>query len=96
MVAPARAEVCTGGGDSGYNCTSVEPFLKPYAACRAGTQSGDNIKDTVCQGDSGCTTSTLDGTKCYAPAPGWTLYSGIDITGAGGGYPCLRTSPCLL
>ncbi|MBK7518530.1 MAG: type-F conjugative transfer system mating-pair stabilization protein TraN [Betaproteobacteria bacterium] len=81
MVAPERAEVCTGGGDSGYGCTSVEPFLKVYAACRAGTQSGDNIQDTVCQGDSGCTTTALDGTKCYAPAPGWTPYAGIDITG---------------
>ena len=40
MVAPERAEVCTGGGDSGYSCTSVEPFLRRYAACPAGTQSG--------------------------------------------------------
>ncbi len=85
MVAPERAEVCTGGGDSGYSCTSIEPFLKVYAACRAGTQSGDNIQDTVCQGDSGCTTTALDGTKCYAPAPGWTPYAGIDITGTVGG-----------
>ena len=35
-------ETCTGSGDSGTTCTSVEPFLKVYAACRAGTQSGDN------------------------------------------------------
>jgi conjugal transfer mating pair stabilization protein TraN len=81
MIAAERAEICTGNGDSGYSCTSVEPFLKVYAACRAGTQSGDNIQDTVCQGDSGCTTTVLDGTKCYAPAGGWTPYAGIDITG---------------
>ena len=86
MVAPERAEVCTGGGDSGYGCTSVEPFLKVYAACRAGTQSGDNIQDTVCQGDNGCTTTVLDGAKCYAPAGGWTPYAGTDVTGTVPGY----------
>jgi conjugal transfer mating pair stabilization protein TraN len=47
-IAAESLETCTGGGDSGYSCTSVEPFLKVYAACRAGTQSGDNIQDTVC------------------------------------------------
>jgi conjugal transfer mating pair stabilization protein TraN len=81
-VAPERAEVCTGGGDVGYTCSSVEPFLKVYGPCRAGTQSGDNIRETVCLGDSGCTTSTLDGARCYAPSPTWTTYIGVDITGA--------------
>jgi conjugal transfer mating pair stabilization protein TraN len=81
MIAAESLETCTGGGDSGYTCTSVEPFLKVYAACRAGTQSGDNIQDTVCNGDSGCTTTALDGAKCYAPAGGWTPYAGIDVTG---------------
>ncbi|MCW5632013.1 MAG: type-F conjugative transfer system mating-pair stabilization protein TraN [Rubrivivax sp.] len=82
MIAAEVQEVCSGGGDSGYSCTSVEPFLKRYAACRAGTQSGDNIQNTVCMGDSGCTTTVLDGGKCYAPASGWTSLEGIDITGA--------------
>ncbi|MFP5465610.1 MAG: conjugal transfer protein TraN, partial [Gammaproteobacteria bacterium] len=66
MIAAERAEICTGSGDSGNSCTSVEPFLRRYAACPAGTQSGDLIQDTVCQGDSGCTTTALDGTRCYA------------------------------
>ena len=86
MIAAELQEVCAGGGDSGYTCTSVEPFLKRYAACRAGTQSGDNIHDTVCQGDSGCTTTVLDGSRCYAPAGGGTSYTGYDITGTLPGY----------
>ncbi|MDE2095197.1 MAG: conjugal transfer protein TraN, partial [Burkholderiales bacterium] len=49
MIAAEAQENCTGNADSGYTCTTVEPFLKRYAACRAGTQSGDNIQDTVCQ-----------------------------------------------
>ena len=86
MVAPERAEVCTGSDESGFSCKSVEPFIKSYAACRSGTQSGDNIRDTVCQGDNGCITTALDGDKCYAPASGWTPYPGDDITGAVGGH----------
>jgi conjugal transfer mating pair stabilization protein TraN len=86
MVAAEQQESCTGGGDSGTTCTSVEPFLKRYAACRAGTQSGDNIQESICQGDSGCTTTVLDGTKCYAPAGGWTSFTGYDITGTLPGY----------
>ena len=86
MVAAERSETCTGNADSGFTCTSVEPFLKHYAACRPGTQSGDNIQDTVCQGDNGCTTTVLDGTRCYAPAGGWTTYTGYDVTGAVPGY----------
>lgn len=82
MIAAESLETCTGDGDSGYTCTRVEPFLKSYAACRAGTQSGDHIHDTVCQGDNGCTTTVLDATKCYAPATGWTPYAGIDATGS--------------
>ncbi|MDE2298501.1 MAG: type-F conjugative transfer system mating-pair stabilization protein TraN [Burkholderiales bacterium] len=86
MIAAEAQENCTGNADSGYTCTTVEPFLKRYAACRAGTQSGDNIQDTVCQGDNGCMTTVLDGTKCYAPAGGWTSYTGYDVTGAVPGY----------
>ena len=44
MIAPQARQTCTGGGDSSdITCTTIEPFLKRYAACRAGTQSGDNI-----------------------------------------------------
>ncbi len=86
MIAAERAEVCTGGGDSGYSCTSVEPFLRRYAACPAGTQTGDLIQDTVCQGDSGCTTTALDGTRCYAPAADATALVGYDVTGSLPGY----------
>jgi conjugal transfer mating pair stabilization protein TraN len=81
MIAAESQEACSGSADAGFTCTTVEPFLKVYAACPAGTQSGDNIQDTVCQGDNGCTTTALDGTKCFAPATGWTSYTGIDITG---------------
>ena len=86
MIAAEVQEICTGNGDSGFSCTSAEPFLKIYAACRAGTQSGDNIQDTLCQGDNGCTTTVLDGAKCYAPAGGWTPYAGTDVTGTVPGY----------
>ena len=81
MIAAESQESCTGSADSGYTCTTVEPFLKIYAPCRAGTQSGDNIQDTVCSGDSGCTTTVLNGTQCYAPSGTWTPYAGTDITG---------------
>jgi hypothetical protein len=32
-------------------------------------------------GDNGCTTTALDGTRCYAPAGSSGAYTGIDITG---------------
>ena len=43
MIAAESRESCSGSGDSGTTCTTVEPFLKRYAACRAGTQSGDRM-----------------------------------------------------
>ncbi len=88
MIAAESQESCTGSGDSGYTCTSVEPFLKMYAACRAGTQSGNNIQNTVCTGgdSGGCDTTTLDGTKCYAPAASAGTYVGTDITGTVPGF----------
>ncbi len=82
MIASESQFNCTGDIDSGYTCTSIEPFLKVYAACRAATQSGDNIQDTVCDLDNGCTTSVLDGSKCFAPVSAGNGYPGIDITGA--------------
>ena len=82
MIADDVRENCTGNADSGFTCTSAEPFLKVYAPCRAGTQGGEFIQDTVCTVDGGCTSTTLDGAKCYAPSAGWTPYAGIDVTGA--------------
>lgn len=86
MIAAEAQETCTGSYDSGMSCTSVEPFLKVYAACRSGTQSGDNIQSTVCMGDNGCTTTALDGTKCYAPAADSGTYTGTDVTGTVPGF----------
>jgi conjugal transfer mating pair stabilization protein TraN len=82
MIAAESRDECSGSVDSGYTCTSVRPFLPTYAACRPGTQSGDNIQDAVCNWDSSCTTTTLDGTRCYAPASGSASFTGFDITQA--------------
>jgi conjugal transfer mating pair stabilization protein TraN len=79
MIAAESIVECTGSIDAAYTCTSIEPFLKTYSACPTGTQSGDRIQDAVCSLD-GCTTTTLDGLRCYAPASGPTPYTGIDIT----------------
>ena len=79
MIAAESITECTGSHDAGFTCTSVEPFLKTYSACPAGTQSGDRIQDAVCSLDS-CTTTTLDGTRCYAPASRPTPYTGVDTT----------------
>ena len=83
MIAAEALETCTGNVDPGFTCSSVEPFHKIYSTCRAGTQSGDNIQNTVCiGGDSDiCTTTSLDLTKCYAPVAAGGAYAGIDITG---------------
>ena len=86
MIAAESRDECSGSVDSGYTCTSVRPFLPTYAACRPGTQSGDNIQDAVCNWDSSCTTTTLDGTRCYAPASGSASFTGFDITQALPGY----------
>jgi len=80
MIAAESRDECSGSADAGYTCTSLRPFLATYAACRPGTQSGDRIQDTVCHWDIGCTTTTLDGTRCYAPASGSGSYFGIDVT----------------
>ncbi|MCB2020383.1 MAG: type-F conjugative transfer system mating-pair stabilization protein TraN, partial [Burkholderiaceae bacterium] len=86
MIAAEALEYCTGDADAGYACTSVEPFLKVYGACRPGTQSGDNIQETICAGEDGCKTTSLDGSKCYAPATDFGPYTGTDITGEVPGY----------
>ena len=81
MVAPERAEVCTGGGDSGYSCTSVEPFLKrlrrlPRRHAKRRQHPGHRLPGRQRLHDH-----RAGRHKCYAPAPGWTPYAGIDITG---------------
>jgi conjugal transfer mating pair stabilization protein TraN len=86
MIAASSVEVCVGSPDLGYTCVTVEPFLKTYGECRPGTQSGDNIQETVCAGEYGCTTTALDAAKCYAPAAGFGPYTGFDITGKVAGY----------
>ncbi|HRI17758.1 MAG TPA: type-F conjugative transfer system mating-pair stabilization protein TraN [Burkholderiaceae bacterium] len=86
MIAAEALEYCTGDADTGYSCTRVEPFLKTYGACRPGTQSGDNIQETICAGEDGCKTTSLDASKCYAPASGVGAYTGTDITGKVPGY----------
>lgn len=86
MIAADLRESCTGNAESGLSCTTAEPFLKSYAACRTGTQSGDSIQDTICSFDNGCTSTVLDGTRCYSPASGSTTYTGYDVTGTLPGY----------
>ena len=86
MIGDETREFCSGGGETGYNCSYVEPFEIVRAGCRPGTQSGNNIQNTVCQGEDSCSTTMLDGNKCYAPANEQTPYVGSDITGTLPGF----------
>ena len=86
MVAAESLTVCTGNADAGFECKTIAPFAKTYGACAPGSQSGDNIQNNLCWGENGCTTSVLDGTKCYSPAQGWGPYEGLDVTGTFAGY----------
>lgn len=85
FIAQEYRQVCTGGGgDSGDGtCTNERPFLEVYAACPAGTQSGDRIAYTVGSGGEGGDTQTyfLDEATCYAPSQRPTDLYGIDVTG---------------
>lgn len=82
MVASDYRQVCTGsGGDvDNITCTQVVPFLKVYATCPAGTQSGDNIQVTSGSGDA-IQVSYLDTSICYAPSTTAGTY-GTDVTGS--------------
>lgn len=85
MIADEYRENCTGSGDTGYTCTNAEPFLRIYAPCGVGTQSGDHIQHLSCgtTGDgSGCTISPLDVGTCYLPSKDKTPLIGSDDTGA--------------
>jgi conjugal transfer mating pair stabilization protein TraN len=86
LIAAERGEACTGSVEGGFSCVGAEPFRQRYAACPAGTQSGDLVQETACSGDSGCLTTALDGTRCYAPSATPTGLTGTDVTGSIAGY----------
>jgi len=90
-------QICTGsGGDAGdMTCTTERPFLEVYAACPAGTQSGDHIAYTTGGGGDGGSgqTTYLDKATCYAPTQGPSDYPGSDDTGAvSGSYWTVQSS----
>lgn len=76
---------CTGDWESGYVCTDVPLWIPVYAACPAGTVSGDTLSYEECSGygDSvSCTTGTRDATMCYSPSATPTaIFSGSSWTG---------------
>jgi len=83
MIATDPVETCTGNWDS-MTCVTVHPFVDVYSACPAGTQSGDNLQVTTCDGtgiDSMCTTSPLPTATCYSPTGSFTDINAVDITG---------------
>jgi conjugal transfer mating pair stabilization protein TraN len=90
FIAQEYRQICAGGGGEGGEgpCTNERPFHEIYAACPAGTQSGNNIAYTVGSGGEGGDTQTLylDEGTCYAPSPRPTDLFGYDITGAVPGY----------
>lgn len=90
FIAQEYRQICAGGGGEGGEgpCTNERPFHEIYAACPAGTQSGNNIVYTVGSGGEGGDTQTLylDEGTCYAPSPRPTDLFGYDITGAVPGY----------
>lgn len=87
FVALEFAQVCSGSGSWGdeSTCTNERPFLENFAACPAGTQSGDRIAFTVDLGGSDGGTPQirfLDEPTCYAPTADRRDRSGWDVTGA--------------
>ncbi|EER57650.1 conjugal transfer mating pair stabilization protein TraN, partial [Acidovorax delafieldii 2AN] len=86
FIAQQYRQICIGsGGDAGdMTCTTERPFLEIYAACPAGTQSGDHIAYTTGGGGDGGSAQTtyLDKATCYAPAQQPSDYPGYDDTGA--------------
>lgn len=85
FIAEEYRQICTGGGgETGDGtCTNERPFLEVYAACLAGTQSGDHIAYSVSSGGEGGDTQSffLGQTTCYAPSPNPTEHYGHDVTG---------------
>lgn len=82
VVATEAYVVCAGNPESGEQCATVTPFTAVHGACPAGTQQGDYIQNTYCPGESGCSTTNLDGNRCFAPSAQPTALEGSDITGA--------------
>ena len=86
MVAGDARTSCTGNGsgpEAGDRvCTTESPFFATYAACPAGTQSGNNIVTRTGSRDDGYLETALDTLTCYAPAAGYSPYFGYDVTGA--------------
>ncbi len=88
MIANDPSVSCTGGWED-MTCVTIHPFLDVYAACPAGTQSGDNLVSTTCSGggDSmSCTSSPLTTSTCYAPS---ATFSGTEATDTTGTYASL-------
>ena len=81
VVADEARASCWGNGESGLQCTRIEPFSATRSTCPTGTQQGDRIEQRSCQGDSGCSTTALDGARCFAPSAQPTALAGYDITG---------------
>lgn len=97
FIAEQYRQICTGGGGDGGNmsCTNERPFLEVYAACPAGTQSGDHIAYTTGGGGDGSSSQTtyLDKATCYAPTQRPSEYLGDDDTGVlSGGYWTVQSS----
>lgn len=90
FVAEEYRQICTGGGGEAGDgsCANQRPFLEVYAACPAGSQSGDHIASTVGGGGEGGDTQTLylDQATCYAPSQQFTNDYGYDVTGTLQGY----------
>jgi len=81
LIAPEFQETCTYLGEGAYDCKSTDTFLKRYGACSPGTQGGELIQSTVCTTEGVCSTTALDGARCYAPSSSPTPLNGIDVTG---------------
>jgi len=82
-IVPPDQQACAYGDDSA-SCFPVEPIVKRYADCPAGTQSGNNIfaSSTSNPDDVSAPPSRyLEEPMCYAPSEQPNLIAGFDITG---------------
>jgi conjugal transfer mating pair stabilization protein TraN len=79
VAAPLR-QICTSEGDAPTVCRDEPPLLPRYAACQAGTLSGDQILQFPV--DQLPTTATLDPTRCFVPSAQADDAPGYDPTGA--------------
>jgi conjugal transfer mating pair stabilization protein TraN len=79
VAEPVRT-MCLSEGDAPTICQDEPPFLPKYAACPAGTLSGDSILQFPV--DELPTTVTLDATRCFAPSTQKADAFGYDPTGS--------------